>query len=92
MTRKVYYEEEIVSVFEEGLSEISERQGRQIIEERCFHCGLPNRYPLVARKSDFDYFHDLMDAARKVLHRNQIPEHLLSELLTEIAIAKAKGE
>ena len=96
MTRKVYYQEEIIHTFEEGLSAISEMQGPQVVEEKCFHCGLPNRYPLIARRSDLNYFHDLMDEAKKVLRRHQIEEHLLSEVLTEIAIAiaikKAKGK
>jgi hypothetical protein len=84
---KVYYEPEIK--FEDCLEQIVQHTP-PIAEQKCPHCGLVARYPVVMRDSDRRMFEELMAAAQAVLNRNGVTAHLLSELHAQITVSKAK--
>ncbi len=77
------------SVFEECLSAIEFSEPPKT-EQKCHHCGLVMRYPLIARQSDLDNFKKLMEAAQEVLDRNGVTALLLSEVRANAYIAIAK--
>jgi hypothetical protein len=62
----------------------------QSIEEKCPHCGLPVRYPLIARQSDIDLFVAMMAAGMDVMQRHGIVGHLLNDV-REQCLASMKG-
>lgn len=60
------------------------------IEDRCPHCGLSIRYPLVARQSDLELFEKMMHSAFNVMKRHGITANLLADIRAECLIAMAK--
>ncbi len=61
----------------------------------CPHCGVPVRYPTVARKGDIDDFERLMRTAYKVMDEYGITGNLLADIqarcYTEIAKRSSKN-
>ena len=60
------------------------------VEQRCPHCGLPIRYPLIARESDIKLFENLMRSAFDVMLRHGITANLLADIRTQCIIAIAQ--
>ena len=86
-----YEESSLIEFFETSLEEIRMNQP-QTVDQKCFHCGLPNRYPLVAREQDREDFLELMEATYEVMEKYNIAGNLLADIKAQIAITKAKGE
>lgn len=61
------------------------------IEEKCPHCGVVIRYPLIARKSDIDLFQQVMASAYLVMLRHGITANLLADIRADCVIAISKG-
>jgi hypothetical protein len=59
-------------------------------QDRCPHCGLMIRYPLVVRHSDLVLFEKIMRSAFDVMERHGITSNLLADIRTECLIATAK--
>lgn len=85
----IYYKAEINAVFESCLEAIAFSES-PTADQKCPHCGLIARYPIVVRESDRRMFEKLMESAYAVLDRHNITAYLLSEIKTECAIAIAK--
>lgn len=64
-----------------------------VVQVQCGGCGLPMRFPLIARHQDIQDFRRVIEAAERVLARHGIQALLMSEILAEchIQIAKNKG-
>lgn len=60
------------------------------LEDRCPHCGLAIRYPLIARKSDIELFAQMMASAAKVMDKHGITANLLADIRAQCLIAIAK--
>ena len=60
------------------------------VEDKCPHCGLSIRYPLMARKSDVELFEKMMKSAFDVMARHGITANLLADIRAECLIAMAK--
>ena len=60
------------------------------LEDRCPHCGLSIRYPLVARRSDVELFEKMMHSAFDVMRRHGITANLLADIRAQCLIAMAK--
>lgn len=62
----------------------------------CPHCGVPIRFPLVAREQDLSEFESLMRSAFRVMDKYGITANLLAEIraqcVIEIAQRKARKE
>jgi hypothetical protein len=86
-----YQRSTLIEFFETSLEEIRMSQP-QTVDQKCFHCGLPNRYPVIAREQDRDDFLRLMECAHEVMRKYNITGNLLADIKAQIAIAKAKGE
>jgi len=70
-------------------------QEPQTIEERCPHCGVPVRYPLMVRRGDIDLFEQMMATANKVMLDYGITGNLLADIRARCLIAiaqKATGQ
>lgn len=70
------------------LEEMHLQQHFHHVENKCFHCGLPNRFPLMVRDSDIKLFNEVMKSAYAVLDRHGITALLLSEIKAEITIQR----
>jgi len=60
-----------------------------VIEDKCCHCGLVMRFPLVARKSDIDLFEMLLESAYQVMERHGITANLLADIKADCIISIA---
>lgn len=60
------------------------------LENRCPHCGLSIRYPLIARKSDIDLFATMMRSAAEVMRKHGITANLLADIRAQCVIEMAK--
>jgi hypothetical protein len=70
--------------------EIISIQNPQTAQDRCPHCGLIIRYPIVVRRSDLVLFEETMKSAYSVMRRHGITANLLADIRTECLIATAK--
>lgn len=61
-----------------------------IIENKCYHCGLVMRFPLVARQSDVDMFKTLIESAYKVMDKHEITANLLADIRAQCHIEISK--
>ena len=77
----------------ETLTEMS-FQSPPEVTQKCFHCGLVMRYPLIARQTDIDLFETVMESAYKVMRKHGITAHLLADIQAQchIEIAKRKAQ
>ena len=57
------------------------------LEDRCPHCGLSIRFPLIARKSDVELFKKMMALAAEVMDRHGITANLLADIRAQCLIA-----
>ncbi len=87
----VYYQPEMRAAFEDAMTAIA-YQSPPTADQKCPHCGVVARYPIVARESDMRVFAELMAAAQAVLDRHGVMAHLLSEVHAEIAVSRARGQ
>ncbi len=87
----VYYQPEVRINFESALEAISNSMP-PTVDEKCQHCGLITRHPIIARQRDLERFEKIMTVAQAVLDRHGVTAKLLSELHTDIAIANAMKE
>ena len=55
----------------------------------CPHCGLPVRYPTVAREQDIRDFELIMNSARKVMDDCGVTAKLLASIHAQIVVALA---
>ena len=64
------------------------------VTQKCCHCGLVMRFPLIARQTDIDLFNDLITSAYKVMRKHGITAHLLADIQAQchIEIAKKKAQ
>lgn len=78
----------IVSFVDSTLTDIS-RATPSTHTHACFHCGLPIRYPVIARAQDVEDFTALMESAYRIMDKYGITQNLLAEIkagcLIEIA-------
>lgn len=65
----------------------------QIHARPCPHCGIPVRYPVVARAEDVDAFRKIIESAYRVMQKYGIAINLLAEIHTEchVEIARRKA-
>ena len=63
-----------------------------IVENKCHHCGLVMRFPLVARESDVKDFKTLIHSAYDVMERHGITANLLADIFAQCHIAIAKNK
>jgi hypothetical protein len=70
--------------------EVMRAQNPPSTQDRCPHCGLMIRYPLVARLSDLVLFEKIMRSASAVMKKHGITANLLADIRTECLIATAK--
>lgn len=70
--------------------EVMRSQNPPSIQDRCPHCGLSIRYPLIARKSDLELFATMMASAAEVMDRHGITANLLAEIRAQCVIAMAR--
>ncbi len=56
----------------------------------CPHCGVPVKYPTVARASDVENFELLMESALRVMGKYNLTGNILDEIKAECLIAIAK--
>jgi rRNA maturation protein Nop10 len=82
---------EILRCIGETLEELRLQQP-PTTEEKCPHCGLVIRFPIMARRSDIDRFAALMRSAEEVLGRHGITAHLLAEVRAQCLIALARRQ
>lgn len=59
----------------------------------CPHCGIPVRYPIIARERDIEDFRKLIESACRVMDKYGITLNLLAEIQAEchIEIARRKA-
>lgn len=72
-----------------GTLEEMRAQNPPSLQDRCPHCGLSIRYPLVARRSDIELFEKMMRSAFAVMDRTGITANLLAEIRAQCLIAMA---
>lgn len=85
----IHYQPDMRVSFEACMEEIS-FQAPPIAEQKCPHCGLIARYPVVVREHDLKLFADLMSSAQALLDRHGVMALLMAELHTSIALSKVK--
>ena len=58
----------------------------------CPHCGIPVRYPIIARQSDIEAFTVIIDSAQRVIDKYGITLNLLAEIKAKcyVEIARRK--
>ena len=61
-----------------------------IISESCPHCGIPIRYPLIARKTDIEAFSRMLNTAAIVMREYGITGNLLADIRAKCLINIAK--
>ncbi len=93
MTDETLHIDHSLEFLAETLSEISQAQ-MPTHSAPCPHCGIPVRYPLIARSQDVEDFRLIMDSASRVMKRYNITANLLAEIKAEahLAIAKKRTE
>lgn len=84
-------ESKILSTVRDGLSVIADASYKTH-QHQCHHCGLPIRYPIIARRQDIDDFKTLMDSAYRVMNKYNITANLLAEIIADCHIAIAKKD
>jgi hypothetical protein len=72
--------------------EIISIQNPPATQDKCPHCGLIIRYPIVVRRSDLVLFEKIMKSAYSVMRRHGITANLLADIRTECLIALAKNK
>ena len=60
------------------------------VEDKCHHCGLVMRFPLIARQIDIDLFKTLIESAYKVMDKHGITANLLADIQAQCHIEIAK--
>lgn len=61
-----------------------------VISEQCPHCGIPIRYPLIAKRSDIEAFRRMMRVADEVMLKHGITANLLADIRAQCLINIAK--
>lgn len=74
--------DEVVNFLEMSLTEIR-NASTPCAQERCPHCGVPIRFPIIVKQSDIDLFHSLMESAYGVLDRHGVTAKLFAEIAAE---------
>lgn len=78
----IYVDDREIEIFlEQALPMLEEIP---VIEERCYHCNNPMRFPIIARKRDIDSFKELLKIAAEYLIENGIQEKVLAEIMKKI--------
>jgi hypothetical protein len=72
--------------------EVMRTQNPPATQDKCPHCGLIIRYPIVVRRSDLVLFEKIMKSAYSVMRRHGITANLLADIRTECLIALAKNK
>lgn len=62
----------------------------QLHTRPCPHCGIPVRYPIIARKQDVEDFRALIQSACRVMDKYGITLNLLAEIEAECHIEIAR--
>jgi hypothetical protein len=82
-------EENFNNFTEECLFEI-QKVDLPIHTQPCPHCGIPVKYPIIARGRDIEDFRKLMQVAYKIMRKYGITQNLLAEIKAECLIGIAR--
>jgi len=84
----IYYQPDVRVAFETGMEAIATALP-PTADQKCPHCGLVVRHPIIVKESDRRAFEEIMTHAQKVLDRNGVQALMIGELLANITVAKA---
>lgn len=86
----MYVEKDDIDRFVAGTLTEMRNLNMPIISESCPHCGIPIRYPLIARRSDIELFAQMMSTAAVVMKKYGITDNLLADIRAQCIINIAK--